>query len=115
MRYQKSIIFSGAALVFLVRYIGAQQRPAQPSSPAAQKAPYQVSALPKGFRVTEGDLKLALAVSREVAAGRHQQVQKLLADNHVSIPQFQLTIETACFRSAERQMAEAADGKYNYS
>lgn len=109
MRFPKSIIFSGAALVsvFLVRYMSAQQ-PTQPSNSVPEKAPYQVSPLPKDFRITEGDLKLALAVSREVAAGHHEQVQKLLADNHVSIPQFQRTIETACFLSAERQMAQAA-------
>jgi hypothetical protein len=107
MRFPKSIIFFGAVAV-LAGYTSAQQQPAQPSSPAAQKAPYQVSPLPTDFRITEGDLKLALAVSREVAGGHYEQVQKLLADNHVSIPQFQRTVEAACFLSGERQLAQAA-------
>src|ERR1700730_5624401 len=108
MHVPKPIVFMDVLLtVCFAGYISAQQQSAPPSSPAAQKVPHEVSPLPKDFRITDGDLKLALAVSREVTDAHYEQVQKLLADNHVSIPQFQRTVEAACFLSAERQLALA--------
>lgn len=94
--------------VFLAMYAWAQQQSSRPGIPTEPKISYEVSPLPKTFRITDEDLKVALAISREVAAGHDEQIKKLIVDNHLSIPQFQRTVAVACSLSAARQLSQAA-------
>jgi hypothetical protein len=85
---------------------GQAQQESTRARAVAQPAPQPLSP-PSAFRVTQGDLKLTLSVLRVLAAGKHEQVQKMLLDNQISLPQFERNLQTACLLSAERHMEQA--------
>jgi uncharacterized lipoprotein YajG len=95
-------------LLLLAAASGQAQKESGQARAVAQPAPQPALSAPTAFRVTEGDLKLTLAVLRVLAAGQHEQVQKMLMENHVSLPQFERNLQTACLLSAERHMEQAA-------
>jgi hypothetical protein len=105
MHIPKLAILCGVWLIGAVAWSTCgQQAPAQVPSLATQKA--AVSS-PSTFQLAQEDVNLALGVSRALAAGNHEQVQKMLTSGQMSIPQFERVVASICDLSAERRLATA--------
>lgn len=105
MRIPKRAILSGVWLIgTIASSTYGQQAPVQAPSPATQKTAVSP---PGTFRLAQEDINVALGVSRALAAGNHDQVQKTLTSSQMSIPQFERVAASICDLAAERRLAAA--------
>jgi hypothetical protein len=105
MRVSKLMIVSGVWLTGAMACpTWAQQAPAQPSAPLVRGTSVPP---PASFQLKQEDMNLARDVSRALAAGNRDQVQKLVTNGHLSIPQLERVVAAICDLSAERRLATA--------